>query len=112
MTCTNNATIADVVRHIDHVVKTASVDNVGLGADYDGVTLWPQGLEDVSRYPALVAALIRAGYSDGDVAKIIGGNLLRVMRANEAVALSLQNAPWGTAVLNNIANDSCRTAYT
>jgi membrane dipeptidase len=83
-------TIATVADHIDHVVKVAGVDHVGYGSDYDGVTTLPQGLDDVSRYPYLTAELLRRGYSDADVRKIIGGNLLRVMRQAEGVAARLQ----------------------
>ena len=76
-----------VLRHIDHVVKIAGADHVGLGSDYDGISgMVPEGLEDVSKYPALVRGLMDLGYSDTDIRKIMGGNLLRVMRANEAVA--------------------------
>ena len=83
-------TIATVADHIDHVVKVAGVDHVGYGSDYDGVTTLPEGLDDVSRYPHLTAELLRRGYSDADVRKIIGGNLLRVMRQAEDVAERLQ----------------------
>ena len=76
-----------VLRHIDHVVKIAGTDHVGLGSDYDGVSgMVPEGLEDVSKYPALVRGLMDLGYSDTDIRKIMGANLLRVMRANEAGA--------------------------
>jgi membrane dipeptidase len=62
------------------------VEHIGLGSDFDGIRRGPVGLEDVSTYPALLAELLRRGYSDDDVAAIAGGNLLRVMRAAEAVA--------------------------
>jgi len=63
------------------------VDHVGLGSDFDGISgMVPRGMEDVSKYPALVKGLIEMGYSDTDIRKIMGGNLLRVMRANEAGA--------------------------
>ena len=79
--------ITAVLRHIDHAVKTMGADHVGIGSDFDGVSgMVPDGMEDVSKYPALVQGLIDRGYSDADIAKIMGGNLLRVMRANEAVA--------------------------
>jgi membrane dipeptidase len=81
------ATLAD---HIDHVVKIAGIDHVGLGSDYDGVTSLPVGMEDVSRYPSLTAELLRRGYSDDDVRKVLGGNLIRVMRQAEQVAERLQ----------------------
>ena len=79
--------IKQLLRHIDHVAKVAGVDNVGLGSDFDGISgMVPRGLEDVSKYPVLVKGLIEMGYSDVDIRKIMGENLLRVMRANEAGA--------------------------
>jgi membrane dipeptidase len=81
------ATLAD---HIDHVVKTAGIDHVGLGSDYDGVTSLPTGMEDVSRFPWLTVELLRRGYSEGDVRKVLGGNIIRVMRQAEQVAERLQ----------------------
>lgn len=75
------ASLDDVVKHIDHIVKIAGVDHVGIGSDYDGIGSVPKGLEDVSRMPALTAALLKKGYSESDVLKILGGNHLRVMRA-------------------------------
>jgi membrane dipeptidase len=84
------ATLDDVVAHIDHVVKLAGVDHVGIGSDFDGVgpTL-PTGLEDVSKYPNLFARLLERGYSEEDVAKIAGLNLMRVWRDAEIVARRL-----------------------
>jgi len=79
-------TIADVADHIDHIVRIAGYDHVGLGADYDGVTYLPEGLGGVDGYPALLAELIRRGWSDGDLGKLAGGNLLRVLRQAERVA--------------------------
>ncbi|MBM7404692.1 MULTISPECIES: dipeptidase [Sphingomonas] len=75
-------TLAQVADHIDHVARVAGVDHVGLGSDFDGVgdTL-PDGLEDVATYPALLAELMRRGWSDADIAKLAGGNVLRVMEA-------------------------------
>ena len=83
-------TIATIADHIDHVRRVAGVDHVGYGSDYDGVTSLPEGLEDVSKYPYLTAELLRRGWSDADVAKVLGGNLLRVMRAAEETAARLQ----------------------
>ncbi|MBI3697560.1 MAG: membrane dipeptidase [Acidobacteria bacterium] len=75
------------LRHIDHVAKLVGPDHAGLGSDFDGISgMVPQGLEDVSKFPALVRGLIEMGYSDGDIRKIMGENLLRVMRRNEEVA--------------------------
>jgi membrane dipeptidase len=94
-------TIALVADHVDHVVKVAGIDHVGYGSDYDGVTSLPVGLEDVSRFPYLTAELLRRGYSDGDVRKILGGNVLRAMRQAEAVAARLQRErPASSAVID------------
>ncbi len=76
----SRATLDDAVAHIDHAVKLAGIDHVGIGSDYDGIESTPQGLEDVSKMPALVAALRKRGYSDADLRKIQGGNFLRVLR--------------------------------
>jgi membrane dipeptidase len=81
------ATLAD---HIDHVRRVAGIDHVGLGSDYDGVTSLPAGMEDVSRFPNLTAELLRRGYSEDDVRKVLGGNIIRVMRQAEEVATRLQ----------------------
>lgn len=80
------ATLAQVVTHIEHLRETAGIDHVGIGGDYDGVPTLPQGLEDVSRYPHLFAALSERGFSDDDLRKIAGTNLLRVLRAAEDTA--------------------------
>ena len=80
------ATLDDVVAHIDHIVKIAGIDAVGIGSDFDGVFCTPTGLEDVSKFPNLTRALLEKGYSADDIRKIYGGNLLRVMRAVEAEA--------------------------
>ena len=81
------ATMAQVVDHFDHVIKLAGVDYVGIGSDYDGVgDSLPVGLKDVSQYPNLVAEFLRRGYSESDIAKILGGNLLRVWSEVEAYA--------------------------
>jgi membrane dipeptidase len=84
------ATIADTADHIDHIKKIAGIDHIGLGGDFDGITSVPQGLEDVSTYPALTAELLRRGYKDDEIKKILGQNVLRVMRAAERVAAQLQ----------------------
>ncbi len=75
------ATIEDVFAHIDHAVKVAGIDHVGIGSDFDGIQGPPNGLEDISKMPALVAVLLKHGYSEGDIKKILGGNTLRVIRA-------------------------------
>ena len=84
------ATLAQVADHIEHVRKVAGADHVGLGSDFDGITYVPVGLEDVSTFPMLFAELIRRGWSDGDLKKLAGGNLLRVLKAAESTARRLQ----------------------
>ncbi|MEZ5312663.1 MAG: membrane dipeptidase, partial [Thermoanaerobaculia bacterium] len=85
------ATLDDVVAHIDHVVELVGVDHVGLGSDFDGVgDSLPEGLKDVSTYPNLFARLLARGYTDSDIEKIAGGNLMRVWREAERVARVLQ----------------------
>ena len=80
------ATLAQVADHIEHVRDVAGVDAVGLGSDFDGITEVPVGLEDVSKFPDLIAELLRRGWSEQDVKKVAGLNALRVLRAAEQVA--------------------------
>ena len=84
------ATLAQVADHIDHIRKVAGIDHIGLGGDFDGITQVVAGLEDVSKYPDLTAELIKRGYTDQDLKKILGLNVLRVMKQAEAVAAKLQ----------------------
>jgi membrane dipeptidase len=84
------ATVAQVADHVDHIRKVAGIDHIGLGGDFDGITEVVQGLEDVSTYPALTAELLKRGYSDDDVKKVIGLNVLRAWRQAERVSLDLQ----------------------
>lgn len=86
------ATISDVADHIDHVKKVAGVDHVGIGSDFDGVDALPVGLEDVSTYPALFAELSRRGWSEGDLRKLAGENVLRALSEAERVAARLQKS--------------------
>jgi membrane dipeptidase len=86
------ATLADVVAHIDHVVKIAGVEAVGIGSDFDGVDCTPVGLEDVSKFPNLTRALLEKGYTPEQINKMYGGNTLRVMREVEKTAKALQGA--------------------
>jgi membrane dipeptidase len=84
------ATLQQVADHIDHIRKVAGIDHIGLGGDFDGITTVVQGLEDVSKYPDLTAELLRRGYSEQDIKKILGLNILRVMRQVERVSAELQ----------------------
>jgi membrane dipeptidase len=80
------ATLTEVVAHIEHVREVAGIDHVGIGGDYMGAEAMPEGLEDVSGYPRLFAALADRGWSRADLAKLAGENTLRVLRAAEDVA--------------------------
>jgi membrane dipeptidase len=84
------ATVQQVADHVDHVRAVAGVDHVGIGGDYDGAGAMPEGLEDVSGYPALFTELAARGYTDDELQAIAGRNTLRVMR--EAQRISAQRA--------------------
>ncbi|NCF16107.1 MAG: membrane dipeptidase [Gammaproteobacteria bacterium] len=87
------ATVDDVLDHFDHVVKLTGVDHVGIGSDYDGVgDSLPTGLKDVSSYPNLIAGLLERGYSEEDIRKILGENLLRVWDAVESYAATTSSS--------------------
>jgi membrane dipeptidase len=84
------ATIPQIADHIEHVRKVAGIDHVGIGSDFDGITSVPQGLEGVSEFPVLLAELLRRGWTDQDIQKLAGLNVLRVMREVEKTATRLQ----------------------
>ncbi|MFN6262075.1 MAG: dipeptidase [Chromatiaceae bacterium] len=85
------ANVDTVLKHIDHVVKLVGIEHVGIGSDFDGVgDSLPDGLKDVSMYPNLIEGLLKRGYSEADIVKIMSGNLLRVWRQVEAVAAASQ----------------------
>lgn len=94
------AALSEVADHIDHIRRVAGVDHVGLGGDFDGISSVVRGLEDVTCYPALLAELARRGWSDDDLGKLAGTNVLRVMRQAEAVAKRLQAARAPSEVLH------------
>jgi len=87
-----------IVDHIDHMVKVAGVDHVGIGSDFDGIPEVPLGMEDVSKMPAIRQELVRRGYSDSDVRKIMGENFMRVFAEAERVAKELQRASESASV--------------
>ena len=102
-------TVATIADHIEHIRDIAGVDHVGYGSDYDGFDCAPQGLEDVSTFPRLTAELLRRGWSEADVKKVIGLNMLRVMRGVEATARRLQaTRPPSTATLGQLDSASVR----
>jgi membrane dipeptidase len=84
------ATLSQVADHVDHIKQVAGIDHIGFGGDFDGITAVVSGLEDVSKYPLLVAELLKRGYSDDDIKKIANRNILRVMRQVESTAAKLQ----------------------
>jgi membrane dipeptidase len=83
-------TLAQVADHIDHIKQVAGVDHVGLGSDFDGIGDAPVGLEGVDRFPALLQELMRRGWTDADIGKVAGENVLRVMAAAETVGARLR----------------------
>lgn len=83
---TDTGSVADVVDHIEHVARVAGVDHVGLGSDFDGVDMLPEGLEDVSCYPNVTAEMLHRGWSESEIRKVLGTNALRVLTAVEEAA--------------------------
>jgi len=79
-----------VADHIDYLRRTVGVDHVGLGSDFDGITEVPVGLEDVSTFPDLIAELLQRGWTDQDVQKVAGLNVLRVLREAERIAVEMR----------------------
>ncbi len=86
-------TVAMVADHIDHIAKVAGYDHVGLGGDYDGLPALPEGMDGVESYPPLLLELMKRGWSDENIAKLAGGNILRVMAQAEKVAASMAGEP-------------------
>jgi len=84
------ATIGDVADHVDHIRKVAGIDHIGIGSDFDGITQTVKDLDNVSTYPRLTAELLKRGYSEADIKKILGLNVLRVLREAEKVSKRLQ----------------------
>jgi membrane dipeptidase len=93
-------TAAAVADHIDHIVKIAGHDHVALGGDFDGIPYTPEGLTGVQDYPALFAELIRRGWTDQNLAKLAGGNILRALRGAETIAASMRNEPASLSDIN------------
>jgi membrane dipeptidase len=97
------ASLSHVADHIEYVRKVAGIDHVGIGSDFYGANDVPVGLEDVSKYPQLFAELIRRGWSDGDLKKLAGENILRVLREAVTTAKRLQKTrPPSTAIIQQL----------
>ncbi|KAJ0056588.1 hypothetical protein NL108_010508 [Boleophthalmus pectinirostris] len=112
VTCSHTATISDVADHFDHIKKIGGAEIVGFGGDYDGVKRLPQGLEDVSKVPHLVAELLRRGWTDTEVKAALGENLLRVMKEVEKVRDSLSSSPPDDVPIPyEQVENPCRTSY-
>ena len=93
------ASVATVADHIEHIAKVAGYDHVGLGGDFDGIPYTPEGLTGVQDYPNLFAELIRRGWSDENLQKLAGANVLRALSRAEAVSASLATAAPSIATL-------------
>ncbi|KAL9839731.1 LOW QUALITY PROTEIN: dipeptidase 1 [Geothlypis trichas] len=112
VTCSDKATLSDVADHMDYVKKVAGAQAVGFGGDYDGVSGVPTGLEDVSKYPMLVAELLKRNWTEPEVRGALAENLLRVFSRVEEVKRSLQGtAPHETPIAFEELEGSCRTSY-
>lgn len=112
VTCGPTATLSDVADHFDHIKKVGGYEIVGFGGDYDGVTRLPQGLEDVSKVPHLVAELLRRNWTDTEVKAALGENLLRVLQDAEKVRDNLKNKhPDDVPIPYEQVENSCRTSY-
>ena len=91
-TTPGGATLSQVADHIEHIKRVAGADHVGIGGDFDGISIVVKGLEDVSKYPDLFAELVRRGWSDADLRKLAGENILRAMERAEGVSEKLRRS--------------------
>jgi membrane dipeptidase len=105
------ATVPQVADHVEHVRQVAGIDHVGIGSDFDGITAVPLGLEGVDDFPVLLAELLRRGWSDQDVQKLAGLNVLRVMRQVEKTAARLQKErPASDALIEELDGKTVKPA--
>ncbi|XP_061598056.1 dipeptidase 1 [Cololabis saira] len=112
VTCSHTANLSNVADHFDHIKKVAGATIIGFGGDYDGVTRLPEGLEDVSKVPNLVAELLRRGWTDVEVKAALGDNLLRVMAEVETVSGTLNNRPPDDVPIPyEEVQNPCRTSF-
>nr|XP_044990707.1 dipeptidase 1 [Jaculus jaculus] len=110
VSCTEKATLSQVADHLDYIKKVAGAGAVGLGGDFDGVTRLPVGLEDVSKYPDLIAELLRRHWTEAEIRGLLADNLLRVFKAVEKASNHLQ-APEEEPITLDLLDGSCRTQY-
>ncbi|XP_041844423.1 dipeptidase 1 [Melanotaenia boesemani] len=112
VTCSETAKLSDVADHFDHIKEVGGAGIVGFGGDYDGVTRLPEGLEDVSKVPNLVAELLRRGWTDEEVKDALGNNLLRVMRDVEKVRENMkEEKPDDIPIPYDEVKNLCRTSF-
>lgn len=110
VSCSDSATLPQVADHLDHIKKVAGAGAVGLGGDYDGVTMLPVGLEDVSKYPDLIAELLRRNWTETEVRGLLADNLIRVFSEVELVSNNMQSPEEVPITLKEL-DGSCRTYY-
>ncbi|CAH2324350.1 dipeptidase 1 [Pelobates cultripes] len=112
VTCSNSANISNVADHFDYIKKVAGIESVGFGGDYDGVPRVPEGLEDVSKYPDLVAELLKRNWTHDELHKALAQNFLRVFREVEKVKNSMSSSPaTDDAIEYEKIKSDCRTSY-
>ncbi|XP_059849020.1 dipeptidase 1 [Hypanus sabinus] len=111
VTCKSTATLSDVADHFDHIKKVAGYKAVGFGGDYDGVTRVPEGLDNVSYYPDLVAELLRRNWTDTEVKAALGENFLRVFQQIEEVARNSTSPIAEEPIPHDQVRNQCRTGY-
>jgi len=97
--------VSKLIDHIDHIVKIAGIDHVGLGPDFDGANDFPEGARDVSMYPNITYELLKRGYSEQDIRKVLGENLLRVFAQAELVARKMSRSISGGGVRRELVAD-------
>ncbi|KAM5138581.1 dipeptidase 1 [Mantella aurantiaca] len=112
VTCSQKANISDVADHFDHIKRIAGYESVGFGGDYDGVPIMPDGLEDVSKYPDLVAELLRRQWTESEVKAALANNLLRVFQEVEETSLRMTvDPPKDEPIAYKEINSSCHTSW-
>uniref|UniRef100_UPI00398EF8E2 dipeptidase 1-like isoform X1 n=1 Tax=Pristiophorus japonicus TaxID=55135 RepID=UPI00398EF8E2 len=111
ISCKGTATLSQVADHFDHIRNITGADHVGIGSDFDGFERAPTGLEDVSKYPALIAELLQRNWTDNDIKKLLGLNFIRVFKKAEEVSRQLQhiNMPSNDVIAQDKVQSPCRT---